>query len=369
MKRVDRLVLGEMLGPWVFGVLIFTVIVTAGSFLYQLTEYLARGAPAWQVGAVAGLLLPGILAKTFPMAVLLATLLAFGRLSGDSEIVATKAAGISLVRLVAPVAAFGLAVSVLAFGFGEAVVPWATRKALVIRAEMDRAQQASSLQPTSRAIFDGERLKAAMFARDFSFARRTLKGVTVVAYQPDGTASFYLEADELRFTDETDWRIVGNARLVPADGGAVVSFVDGVWPREVPRLGATPLDLLTQTLRDLDALSMSEMRLQIERERANPDHDRAQVANLEFGYWNKAAVPLGALVFGLVGAPLGVRRHRSGASTGFWVSVVIIFAYMLVVNVMAILAQGGLFPAWVASFTPTVLGLATGAVLVWRRSL
>jgi hypothetical protein len=41
---------------------------------------------------------------------------------------------------------------------------------------------------------------------------------------------------------------------------------------------------------------------------------------------------------------------------------------MLLVNVLAILAQGGLFPSYVASFGPTVVGLAVGAFLVWRRS-
>lgn len=369
MRRLDRLVLGEMAGPWVFGVVIFTVLVTAGSFLFQLTDYVAKGAPPFQVAVLAGLLLPGIAAKTFPMAVLLSALLSFGRLSGDSEVVAAKAAGYSVVRLVLPVAAFGLAVSALAFAFGEAVVPWSARRAVELRGEMDRALQGSALQPTSRPVYDEGVLQAFVLAKDFSFSRRSLTGVTVVAYDGSGKASFYLEADSLRYHDDQDWRIEGKARLVPADGGSVATFTDGVWPTQVPRLRATPLDLLTQTLRDLDALSMAEMGAQIRQERANPARDPGHLANLEFGYWNKLAVPLGALVFGLVGAPLGIRGHRSGTATGFWLAVVIIFAYMLLVNVLAILAQGGLFPAWVASFAPTAIGLSVGALLVWRRSL
>lgn len=368
MSKVDRLVLGEIVGPWVFGVLIFTVLVTAGSFLFQLTEYIAKGASPLQVGALAGLLLPGIMAKTFPMAVLLASLLAFGRLSGDSEIVAVRAAGISVPRLVLPVAVFGLAVSAAAFVFGEAVVPWSARQALEIRKDMDTKLQGSTLQPTSRPIFEEGKLRAYVVAKDFSFSRRSLTGVVIAVYDDGGKVSFYMDADELVFRDEQDWRINGAAKLVPADGGAVVSFVDGVWPRQVPRLGATPDDLLTQTLRDLDALAMVEMGRQVARERQNPSKDPGQLANLEFGYWNKVAVPLGALVFGLVGAPLGIRNHRSGAATGFWLSVVIIFGYMMVVNLMAILAQGGLFPAYVASFTPTVVGLVVAAVLIHRRN-
>ncbi|MCC6404456.1 MAG: LptF/LptG family permease [Fimbriimonadaceae bacterium] len=368
MSRLDRLVLGEIVGLWVFGVLIFTVLVTAGSFLFQLTEYIAKGSSPFQVAGLAGLLLPGIMAKTFPMAVLLAALLSFGRLSGDSEIVAIKAAGFSVPRLVLPVGLFGIVVAGAAFVFGELVVPWSARQALEIRKEMDRELQGTTLQPTSRPIFENGKLRAFVVARDFSFARRALSGVVIAVYGDDDKVSFFLDAEELVYNDEQDWRINGSAKLVPGDGGAVVTFVDGVWPREVPRFSATPSDILAQTLRDLDALAMSEMGRQIHRERENPSKDPGQLANLEFGYWNKVAVPLGALVFGLVGAPLGIRNHRSGAATGFWLSVVIIFGYMMIVNLMAILAQGGLFPAYIASFTPTVVGLGVAVFLIYRRN-
>jgi lipopolysaccharide export system permease protein len=70
----------------------------------------------------------------------------------------------------------------------------------------------------------------------------------------------------------------------------------------------------------------------------------------------------------LVGAPLGIRNHRSGAASGFWLAVIIIFIYMLLSNVLAITAQGGAIPAWVASFTPIVLGVAAGAYLTYIKN-
>ncbi len=92
MKRIDRLILGEMLGPWIFGVAIFTVIILAGTSLFQLTNYIVNGIPPTMIFSLTALLLPGIMVKSFAMAVLLASLLSFGKLSGDSEIVALKAA-------------------------------------------------------------------------------------------------------------------------------------------------------------------------------------------------------------------------------------------------------------------------------------
>ncbi|MCH8980291.1 MAG: LptF/LptG family permease, partial [Armatimonadetes bacterium] len=84
--------------------------------------------------------------------------------------------------------------------------------------------------------------------------------------------------------------------------------------------------------------------------------------------WNKLALPLAALVFGLVGAPLGIRNHRAGTATGFALSVVIIFGYMMLANAMSIMAQGGRMPAFIASFTPIVIGLVVAMVLIQRRN-
>ncbi len=113
MKRLDALITKELMGPWVFGVAIFTVLILAGTYLFRITDYFVKGVGFFTVAELTTLLLPGIMAKTFPMAVLLATLLSFGRLSSDSEIVAIKACGTSLMRVMYPVGMFGLIVAVI----------------------------------------------------------------------------------------------------------------------------------------------------------------------------------------------------------------------------------------------------------------
>jgi lipopolysaccharide export system permease protein len=70
----------------------------------------------------------------------------------------------------------------------------------------------------------------------------------------------------------------------------------------------------------------------------------------------------------LLGAPLGIRNVRTGAATGFALSIAIIFGYILLANVMSVWAQGGAIPAYVASFTPLVIGLVAAGVIIWRRN-
>jgi lipopolysaccharide export system permease protein len=368
VKCIDRLIVGELIGPWFFGVAIFTVLIAAGQFLFQITQYLASGVDIWLTMQLLSYLMPGVIVKTFSMSMLLSTLLAFGRLSGDSEIVAMRAGGISLWRIMAPVAVFGALASVLAFAFGEYVVPGATLKALKIQLDLEAESKNRREQVTSRAIYKDGVLQMLLIARDFDIANQVLRGVTIVTYNAAGEEELIVSSPRMTFENRTEWEMPEGGRMRVLESGVLIDFKGPALPTEVSNPDVTPDDLIAQALRQLDALSMRQMKTQIEREKSRPGYSKKQVANLEFGYWNKVALPLAALVFGLVGAPLGIRSHRAGTATGFALSVVIIFGYMMLANAMSIMAQGGRVPAYVASFSPIVIGLVVGIVLIHRRN-
>ena len=357
-----------MIGIWCFGVAIFTVLIMAGTYLFRLTEYLVGGIPLMLVAKFSILLMPGIVAKTFPMAVLLSTLLAFGRLSGDSEITALKACGASLIRILRPVALFGIAIGILAFIFNEAIVPRASLMATGLQEEIKEALSESSVRPEAYPLYENGKLVALISARDFDIVDRSLYGASIITYQADGKPSYILLANQLTFNNEKDWKIKGGSTLLSADGSMMIKLKDHVWPSEIPKVTCTPNDLISRRLMDLDALSISEIKFQIDQAKKDPYFDSAQKINLEFGFWNKIALPFTALVFGLVGAPLGIRNQRVSAASGFWVAILVTFGYMLMVNAMAIYAKGSLIPAYVASFTPLGVGIvAAGMIIYWKN--
>ncbi len=94
-----------------------------------------RGMPLLAAVQVFIYRLPGTAVYIFPMATLLAALLSFARLSSQSEIVAFKAGGISLYRIIVPVLAFGLAVSLLTLLCYEVIVPKANLAATTLMME------------------------------------------------------------------------------------------------------------------------------------------------------------------------------------------------------------------------------------------
>ena len=369
MKKLDFLVLKEVAPMWVTSFFLFSVLISAGQFLFELVRLVSEGAPFVSVALLAFYILPGIMAKSFPMGMLLATLLAFGRLSGDSEIVALRAGGVSVGRIMAPVAGFGLFVSLLTFAFNEGVVPWAAKGAIRERAGIEGALKKTRQQSASQPFYTDDRLVGYINAQNIDLKTQTLQGVVVVYLDETNAPSAVLEAKSLRYTSVKDWEIVGAAHVYDLKSHGDVVLQEGAWPEGRQKPAISLDDIITRSLRDLDVYNMGQMKQQIDRMKADPMHKRDQLANLEYGYWNKIAIPLGALVFGLIGAPLGIRRHRAGAATGFALAIVIIFGYFMVTTVLSIMAQGGLVPPWSASFVPVLAGVVAAAYVIKRRNV
>src|SRR5690348_8715849 len=109
MRLISRNVLREIVPPFALGLAAYTFLLLLRS-LVQLSEMvIRRGAPASLVVRLLLLTLPQVLVLTIPMAFLFGVLIGIGRLSGDSEIVALRASGVSRWTLFRPVGLAGAA--------------------------------------------------------------------------------------------------------------------------------------------------------------------------------------------------------------------------------------------------------------------
>ncbi len=368
MKSIDRLVLKELAGPWLFGVGLFSALLIAISFLGQITDYIAQGVPGQLIAELFLLLMPAVLVKTFAMSVLLSSLLAFGRLSSDSEIVALRACGAGLPRIVAGAIWFALMIAGVTFAFNEGVVPVATKHSTELISELAKNVQGNAGKPTSFPQIQDGKIRSFIMAKDFDVSAKTLRGVTIVAYDKQGQRTFTLDAHELYYSGADDWRIRGGAQMISADGATVTSLTGDAWPDAVPKLSTTFQELVTAKPQEGDALSMVELAAQIKRSRLLKDRTTAQIADLEYKFYNKISVPLAALVFGILGAVLGIRNHRTGTATGFGLAIAIIFGYVTLANFMNVWSMRGLLPPWLGSFSPVAIGLAAAGIILWRRN-
>jgi lipopolysaccharide export system permease protein len=223
------------------------------------------------------------------------------------------------------------------------------------------------IRPESSPLYEKGKLVAMVSARDFSTTENVLRGATVVTYDSTGKPAFVLLAKEILYEDH-GWHLQGGAALLSADGRTYVRILEDAWPQQVPQLTFTPRDLITRKLIDLDSLSMRQIQDQLKRAKENPHFDPSQKLNLEYGFWNKIALPLSAIIFGLVGAPLGIRSPRSNVSSGFWISVLILFGYIMLTNLMAVNARGGMLSPALASFVPLTVGLICAIIIIYRKN-
>lgn len=343
----------------------------AGTYLGRIVGYIIDQAPMALVGQIVMLLMPAILVKTFTMAVLLAALLAFGRLSSDSEIVALRAGGASIYRIVAPVATFSLAIALVTFWFNEQIVPNAAAQSLRVMKEIAASKGIRANQPVAFTLVEKGKLRGFLNAQNVNPATRALQGVTLFSYDEKEQPSWVLHAKEMQF-DRTNpakkWRIEGKAQLVSPDYSQFIDF-EGAWPQQIGSPAASFDEIVAERKDEFETMNMADLKKSIETHRERGDWKAAEIANAEYGYWNKISVPMAAFVFGTLGAVLGIRNHRTGTASGFALAVGIIFGYMMLANFMSYWAQGGFLPAYIASFSPVIVGFVASWIIMWRRNV
>ncbi len=123
MNILHRYILREHIGPLFFALSILVSILLMNQVVRFFDKIVGKGLHWTVILEVFGLCIPFILATTMPMAVLVATLWAFGRLSSDNEIVAMKASGISLFSILRPLLVAGFLLTLVMIWFNNNVLP------------------------------------------------------------------------------------------------------------------------------------------------------------------------------------------------------------------------------------------------------
>ncbi|MBI1736114.1 MAG: LPS export ABC transporter permease LptG [Candidatus Rokubacteria bacterium] len=387
---IDRYVLRELIAPFAFGVALFTFFLVIDR-IYHLTELvITKGVPFHLVAQLLGFMLPSFLAHTLPMALLVAVLLAGGRLAGDLEVVAFKSAGVSLIRLFRPALIASLVVALVVGVLTLYVNPRANRE---FQGQLFRILQSRAVAGLRERVFNTTFGDVTIYVEDVTASQVGLRGL-LVSDERDPKLSRIITAAEGRLLpDEENRRIT--LRLI--NGAVNEADVDPANPprgaREpAPRGGAasaaryrytsfsiydmslsvdSPLRSAPRTEKPEKDLSLAEVSAKIRQLTA----DRHGRAPYEVEWHKRFALPVGALVFVLVGFPLAVRSHRGGRSIALLGSLVILVGYYLVLTSLEGLALRERVPAWFAMWFPNLLFAAIGLLLLvatarewkWRR--
>jgi len=133
MKIIRSYILRECIGPFILSLVILTCVFLLGNLIQLTNLVINKGVPLATIGHVFVLMIPVLLGYTIPIACLIGIILAFSRFSSDNEIIALRAGGVHLGRLLIPLLILGIIVSLFSIILNERIIPYAhheQRKAL-----------------------------------------------------------------------------------------------------------------------------------------------------------------------------------------------------------------------------------------------
>lgn len=363
MRILDKYIIKELLGPFIFGIAAFSSVFIGTGTLFKIAKYVTEyGAPIFTVTKLFFYSLPGIVVLTFPMSMLLASLLSFGRLSGSSEIIAMRSGGISFYRLAAPVFLVAFGVSIFAVVFNELVVPQANQGYnYIVRYEIEKNTAPKTTEHLIIKEINNDIIQRLTYVQRYDDQTNTMLGVTVEDFDQgnlvrvENAEKASWQSDRWIMYNGTihDLSLVGDG-----NGNRVMQFNEQV----------LPLDRDPKAL-DRDQKQPEEMSIRELKQEISLLHgEYIPTAVYEVQLHQRLAIPLASFVFALIGTPLGLQPHRSSSSIGLGLSIIIIFIYYAIMTVTTALGQGGAIPPVWAAWIPNVIGMIVGAYLVRKSS-
>ena len=147
MRLVARYIIKELILPFTYSLMVIVLMLFINFFLRAIDRFLGKGLNVFTILEYLFLNLAWIMALAVPMAVLIATLMAFGRLSENNEINATRASGISFTSILRPALLFGLFVCISLTYFNNNVLPEMNFYARLLQGDIHKKRPGLDIEP------------------------------------------------------------------------------------------------------------------------------------------------------------------------------------------------------------------------------
>lgn len=357
MNLLDRYILKELLVPFVAGIMAFTFILSGSTILFQLiSEAIKYGIPLVHFVQLFIFKLPNIIALSFPMAMLLATLLVFGRMGNDLEILSLRAGGVSVLRLVVPVIAFGICVSLMTVWFNESVVPRAARSAEDLFRSYRDSEKPNIKENVNITEYSKDKLPSRII-NVTEITKGILNNVTVAEYEK-GQLVRVIQSNTGKWLPDGGWEFYNGVmhHFDPNDHKKVTVIE---FKKEYVNIKINPIDL-SKRKKTAEEMTRSELKKAIAFKLATGLDPIKDIMD----YHMKFSIAFASLVYSILGASIGLRPHRSSSAMGLGMSLLIIFAYIILLSLGSGLGLSHMVPPLIAAWFPNIIAGFAGLVLL-----
>lgn len=366
-RILDRYLVREIMGPLGLGFLVYTFILLI-RFLFESAEMIIRrGLSASVVGEMLVYSLPHIVVLTIPMSLLFGILIAVGRLASDSELIALRSSGVSLMALYRPILLVSGFFTLLNVALMVWALPWGNTSSVQLTTRIITETVARQVEPR---VFYPEFEGTLLYVFEMPPGTSRWQGVFLAQTLPTQKNQVTVaEWGELK-VDETGDRVVlelENATTHEVDLGQPGTYQISRNER-VERV-------LQDEFQEAQRASFSGVKVvrnmtlgELAATRADPaaSDELRNMARIEIH--KKFSIPFACLVFGLCALPLGFNNRRGGKASGFALSIGVILVYYVMLNNGENAARFGKMPAWLAMWLPNLVLAVAGVALLLRRN-
>lgn len=359
-RTLDRYIIRETLAPFGLTLLILTFLLQIPTIMEVAEQLIAKGVTLPIIGRILLTLLPSSLALTIPISLLVGLLMALGRLSADREAVAMQACGVSLYRILRPVALMALVgTAVTAYIMIEAM-PRANQTYRDIIFRIIQAKAEGDVRP--RVFFD-DFPNLVLYVRDVPANTRGWKGVFLADTRNPGETQL-LTADRGHFVLDPATRRVD---LILEEGVLHRSKAETPAQYELQEFDSLTVQLDPETVFPRQGLTPGDNELSIPQLRTKARQLREQGMsphNPIMAIQRKYTIPVACLVFGLIALVLGVTHRKDGKNAGFVIGIAVVLVYYVLMYMGEALAKGQKVPAELALWIPNLLLGGGGLILL-----
>jgi lipopolysaccharide export system permease protein len=361
-KILDRYIMRELLSPFFLSMAVLTLALFLQK-MFRLTELvLSKGSSFAAAGKLLLYIMPGFLMMTIPMSLLVAALTAFTRLSSDSEVTAMKASRVSLYAMVRPVMKFSIVLFLVTAVIANFLAPHAT---FAFKAQLFNMLKARAMVGLEQGVFSST-FDGMVIYVDKMNSPDDISGLFISDERP-GSEPYIIVAKQGRLITSSENLNVtlamehGSIHLQPRteDVYSLMSFDSGRLYIDINR--ATRRS--GSDGRNIDEMDSRELLVALRQARAAGEPTK----NIEIEFQKRMSISYACLVFGLIGAPLGIRRGRTGRSAGIAISILVILVYYLILGTAARLADSGALSPAAATWIPNGLITATALAIVVKK--
>jgi len=349
--RIKKYIAREVLTPFILGIILFTFVLLLSRLLKLIELIVDKGVPFTEIFGIFASLMPSFFVITVPLSFLLAIIIAFGRLSADSEIVAMKAAGLNLYQLAQPVVVLSLFVCLFTAGLTLYAEPYGRAN---LRQQLIDMAYSKAAVAISAQVFNEEIEGLVLYANKVAPESGQLSGVFISDDRMGKTPSVITAQHGLIYPDKNDGKLIMHLeqgsihrlqRNNDKDSYQIVHF--NRYDINLSLSDSGPKG-------EKKALKSQEMTTAQLLERIEqPEQEKKLEYTVEL--LERAILPLSPLIFSLIAIPLGIRSHRSNKGGGFAVALFVFLTYYLLLSMSKTMVIENGWPIFVTMLSPTIV--------------